>query len=78
MSGNNFHVLEGDTFLVYPRLCSLNLPIAFPSTFLEAINLPSLAEWKQYVDRRLVPVAGMHPLLEWSGCCLNVLTFVFS
>jgi len=64
-------VLECDTFLVHPRLCSLNLPIAFPRTFLEAINLPSLAEWKH---RGLVPVAAMPPLLERSGCCLNVLT----
>jgi len=59
-------MIDGDTFPLHPRLRSLNLPIARPRT-LEATNLPSLAEWKQHMNRRSFPVAAMLSLLGGGG-----------
>ena len=55
---------------IHPHLRSLDIS-SQGTTFLDAINVPSLEKWSHDTEGTPLPVAAMVSLLQRSGCCLK-------
>jgi len=55
---------------IHPHLRSL-VTSSRGTTFLDAINVPSLKKWNHNTEGAPLPVAAMLSLLQRSGCCLK-------
>ena len=57
---------------IHPHLRSLDISYG-GTTFLDAINVPSLEEWIHNTEGAPLPLAAMVSLIQRSGCCLKIL-----
>ena len=57
---------------IHPHLRSLDIS-STGTTFLDAINVPSLEKWIHNTEGAPLPVMAMVSLLQRSGCCLKIL-----